>query len=162
MNRIADARQLLLDALSTVLDGRVNGYPLTRGARHVAPYTWIDQPTVVRETRGRSTFVVATFPVSVIYDGADHAQVAGLDETVARIWDVCEVTPGVEPVDAVPIDRPVDNGITLRGCDLRVAVVITSRTLCPPDVSSAAIPPPVVEATAVTTVPHPEEVGQHG
>ena len=157
MNRIADARQALLDALTVVLEGRVGGYPLPRNARHVAPYAWIDQPVVTRQVQGRSTFTVATFPVSIIYDGADHTQVAGLDEMVARIWDVAELTAGMEPVDAFPTDRPVDSGVTLRGCDVRVAVTITARTLCPPDVSAAAIPPPVVEATGRTNNQHSEE-----
>ena len=150
MNRLSDARQALIDALQAVLAGRVSAYPLPRSARHVAPYVWIDQPTVSRETRGTATVVVvATFPVSVIYDGADHAQVAGLDELVARIWDVAEVTPAMEPIEARPVDRPVDAGVTLRGCDVQIAVTITARTLCPPDVSAAVIPPHVVEATPV-------------
>ena len=150
MNRLTDARQALVDALAVVLEGRVGAYPPPKNARHVAPYVWIDQPTVTRQTIGRPTnVVVATFPVSVVYDGADHAQVAGLDEVVARIWDIAEVTAGMEPVAANPIDRPVDSGVTLRGCDVQVAVTITARTLCPPDVSAAAIPPHVVEATPV-------------
>jgi hypothetical protein len=103
MNRLGDARQLLYEAIADCLPGRVNPYPLPGPSRGLAPYVWIDDASVATQPSGRNgRVIVATFPVWIVYDGAVHAQVAGLDDLVAAVWDACEATAGVSPVTAGP------------------------------------------------------------
>ncbi len=168
MNRLGDARTRLLEAIAPVLPGRVEPYPPETVARLVAPMVWIDQPSVRRETVGRAIDVIAaTFPLWVLYDGAVHAQVAGLDDVIAALWDACEAATGIEPRQALPralpnevqtlltrppVERP-DRPRLVSAAVLDVAVTITARTFCVPDAVTATVPPP--------TVIQPEEALAH-
>lgn len=151
MNRLAEARTNLATALADVLPGRVHAYPLPRLARGTAPAVWLDRPTVGRETVGaRSRIISATFPVWIVVDGADRAQLAALDDIVAAVWDYAEATTSCEPRFAQPRDTAITVGTgqtpsVLPGYVVDVAVTIAARTLCPPDVASATIPPELVE-----------------
>ena len=91
---------------------------------------WIDQPNGTEEQVGEFGTVlldVVTFPVAVVYDGADRAQVAGLDELVARVWDAARTV--AHPVRFEP--RPVDvGGTNLRATFVDVDMRLGAVTLC--------------------------------
>jgi len=141
-SRLAAARATLHGALSAVFDepfqieedrliafsnGRVGRYP---PPQVVAPCVWVEQSSGAVDTVGTAAtglVDVATFPVQVVYDGADRAQVAGLDELIARVWDAAR-TVG-EPVrwTAGPVDA---GGPNLRATVVEVEMRIGARTLC--------------------------------
>lgn len=140
MSRLSAARTALHAALTAVFDepfqveedrlvgfsnGRVSAYPPPQPA---APCIWVEQPSgSATSTGGGALIDVATFPVAVVYDGADRAQVAGLDELVSRVWDAAR-TVG-EPQRWEP--RLVDvGGPNLRGVFVDVDMRIGARTLC--------------------------------
>lgn len=140
-SRLAAARATLHGALAGVLEepfqieedrlvgfsnGRVSAHP---PAQAVPPCVWIEQPTGSTDTVGAAAgrVDVATFPIAVVYDGADRAQVAGLDELVARVWDAAR-TVG-EPTGFRP--QPLDvGGPNLRATVVEVDMHIGARTLC--------------------------------
>lgn len=147
MNALTVAREVLVAAADAVLPGRVFGYSTTRGQRGVAPYVWLEAPTLDPETVGTaSTLWVAVFPVRVVVDGAAHAQVAELDEVVTKLVDSFEATRGVQVRHVEPGDVDVDASHVLRGATLNVAVTITARTLCPPQPVAAVVPPEPIPA----------------
>lgn len=136
VSKLSDARTQLAEALAeTFLEpvgglsfkGRVEAYP---PAQPVAPCVWVEQPNggeVLAGALGTVLLDVATFPVAVAYDGADRAQVAGLDEVVARVWDRAR-TVG-HPIRFEP--RPLDvGGPTLRATFVDVEMRIAALTLC--------------------------------
>jgi hypothetical protein len=142
VSRLSIARQTLHDALSHVFDdpvpveggdplqfdpGRAQRYP---PAPPVPPCVWIEQPTGAETVVGQLGTVVvdvATFPVAVVVDGTDRAQVAMLDELVARVWDQARSVG--HPVRFEP--RPVDvGGPTLRATYVDVEMRIAALTLC--------------------------------
>lgn len=142
MNKLTDARNLLVAVADVVLPGRVNGYGTTRIQRGVAPYVWLESPTMDPETIGTSsTMWTAVFPVRVVVDGATHAAVAELDELVAKLVDAFEATRGVQVRHVEPGDVSIDGTHVLRGATLDVAATITARTFCPPTPTAAVVPP---------------------
>lgn len=148
MNRLDQARRDLAAALEPVLPGRTSPYPPTAG-RQIAPYVYIDQPELERATIGqRSRVTVATFPVWIVYDGTDRAQIAGLDDLTSKVWDAIEVTTGAVPMlsrrDSVPITSDNATGAPLkryRAAVVSVEVTVAATTLCVPDVAASPIPP---------------------
>ena len=147
MNRLADARSTLADALSPVLPGRVGTYEPARLAKTTAPYVWIGDPPWQEESHG----VTAMFPVWFVVNGADHAQHALYDDLAAKIRDAV-VAAGMRARRATPRDVPVDVNAdhvgpipTLSGCVIDVAVTIAGRTLCTPDTEPALFPPEPLE-----------------
>jgi hypothetical protein len=142
MNAISDARDVIVAALEPVLPGRVNGYATTRIQRGVAPYIWLEAPSTAPETLGETaTFWVASFPVRIVVDGASHAQIALLDELVAKTIDAVEAEPLLDARSAEPEDVFIDSNHVLRGATVTVAATITTRTFCPPIVTPATVPP---------------------
>jgi len=139
---LSDARAVLYDALAHVFDDPVpvlGGDPIqfTAGRSQpyppqdfVAPCVWVEQPrgsTRQVGTTGLTTVDYVTLPVAVVYDGSDRAQVAGLDELVARVWDAAR-TVG-EPVGFQP--QPVDvGGPNLRATVVDVDMPIAALTFC--------------------------------
>jgi hypothetical protein len=142
VNRLDDAQTRLYTALSGVLDepfqieehrlvgfsnGRVSKYP---PPQVVAPCVWIEQATGsigVVGTTVTGLIDQVRFPVTIVYDGADRAQVAGLNELVSRVWDAAR-TVG-EPIAFTP--GPVDvGGPNLRSTVVDVEMRIGARTLC--------------------------------
>ena len=141
-SRLAEARTALHGALVHIFDepfqveedrlvafsnGRVSAYP---PPQVVAPCVWLEQPSgavgVVGET-ATGLIDQARFPITVVYDGLDRAQVAGLDELVARVWDAAR-TVG-DPIAFAP--GPVDvGGPNLRATVVDVEMRIGARTLC--------------------------------
>jgi polysaccharide deacetylase 2 family uncharacterized protein YibQ len=66
-----------------------------------------------------------------------------LDDLVGRVVDAAEATAGLQPRQWVPrelADRP-----RIRVVVVDVAVTITARTLCPPNVTAALVPPEPLE-----------------
>jgi hypothetical protein len=144
MSLIGDARQTLVDAIAGVLPGRTSPYP--PGPAFTAPYVWVDVSAGRTERSGeRSTIIKAFFPVWVAVDGADRAQVALLDDVVARVWDACETVAGLSPQSWNP--RDIRDRPTLRAAVIDVAATITARTLSSPETDAAQVPPVPVEAT---------------
>jgi hypothetical protein len=143
-NALADARALLVSALEPVMPGRVGAYP--PGSLVTPPYVWVDVSTGRPERSGTaSTMWVATFPVWVAVDGDDRAQIALLDDLTARLVDACEATRGLQARQWVPRELPDRPRVRVAVID--VAVTITARTLCPPNVSAVLVPPEPVEVT---------------
>ena len=112
MNRLTDARVQLYEALAPVLPGRVAATPPV-GNPYVSPYVWIDQPEGAIQSVGTNTRLsVATFPIWISYDGAVKAQVIGLDDLVANVWDACLHVPAARPAGWLP--SALDVGGTAR------------------------------------------------
>ena len=145
MSRLSDARQQLAEAFEVVLPGRVDPYPPPPNGGFVAPFIYVDQPDGMRSTIGERTVVmIATYPVVVTYDGADRAQVAGLDDVVAQVVDAVARVPRAEVARwrRQPADPSTPNR---RMAVVEVDVTITATTLCPPVPVEAVIPPQPVE-----------------
>jgi hypothetical protein len=149
-SRLADARAALHTALTPVLPGRVDPYPPAAG-RVAAPKVWIGDVDTTPATIGSNTTVtLAQFPVVIVYDGAAHAQVAGLDDLLSAVLDAVAAAAGFEsdgsrvgPVVELPVDS------TLRAVTVTATATITARTLCPPAPTTATVPPTPLEATHV-------------
>lgn len=136
LHKIGEARQALHAALVGVLDdGRVAAYP---PGQDVGVRVWIDVPSV--GVNGRTIDV--DFPVHCTYDGADTAQVAGLDDVVSRVWDACEAVKNTTPLRVSPGPDVTVNGTTRRRQIVTVRTGVAARTLCSPDdPGSSPIPP---------------------
>ncbi|HKV67684.1 MAG TPA: hypothetical protein VJN72_06310 [Gaiellales bacterium] len=150
MNRLDLARRALTAALEEVLPGRVFAYPPTDG-RAVAPSIWIEQPNVARVSMGtNSRGIQATLPVWIVYDGAVHAQIAGLDDLVSQVWDTVERLAHNTPDIATAQEYRRGDGTTWRATVIRVDVNVAAVTLCLPDVEPAVVPPvPIREEAPV-------------
>jgi hypothetical protein len=148
-SRLATARAELVAALGPVLPGRVDPYPPPAG-RVAAPKIWIGDPETIPATIGQSTAVtLARFPVAVIYDGAVHAQVAGLDDLVSAVIDAVSAAPGFEPDGSRTgpiLGLPLDS--TIRAHTVTATVTITARTLCPPAQDAVTVPPTPINTGA--------------
>src|SRR4029077_2102076 len=93
VNRLADARDALHPAIAPILPGRTAPYPPATNLIG-SPYLWVGDTDGFPSTIGdRTKVVVVTFPVWVSYAGADRAQVAGLDDIVARVIDAAALLP---------------------------------------------------------------------
>ncbi len=142
MSRLADARTTLYVALSPVLPGRVDAYPPASG-RVAAPKIWIGDPETVPATIGQATAVtVVRFPVVLAYDGAVHAQVAGLDDLLSAVIDAISATPGFESDGSRP-GSPGDVQLeqSVRAHVVTATATITARTLCSPTATAVTVPP---------------------
>ena len=97
MNRLEVARDAIVQAIAPVLSGRVYPYPPSPQQAQMAPAVWIGQadgaPTIIGE---RTEVLQAIFPIHVVYDGADRAQVAGLDDIISGIVDAVAHVAGAE------------------------------------------------------------------
>jgi hypothetical protein len=145
-SRLGDARAALHAALSPVLPGRVDPYPPPAG-RVAAPKIWIDVADPVPATIGSNTTVtLARFPVVIVYDGAVHAQVAGLDELQSAVIDAIAAAAGFEfDGPGTTVNLPFDS--TLRAVTLTATSTITARTLCPPAPVAVTVPPIPIKET---------------
>jgi hypothetical protein len=140
MSKLSEARATLHAALVHVFDEPVNGLTLSNERAHQwpaqqpnAPCVWIEQPIGELREVGRQGSVLiseVTFPVKVVFDGADRAQVAGLDELVSRVWDQAWAAGG-RPVRFRP--GPVDvGGPHLRATVVDVEMTVRAVTFCDP------------------------------
>ena len=133
-SRLADARSVLLDALAPCCPAASTRTRPPPG-RVAAPKVWIADHDGAPATIGSATTVtVARFAVWVVYDGAVHAQVAGLDDLISvrrrrgRGAPTASSTTAWRPatVPGVAADS------TLRAAVVTATVTITARTLCRP------------------------------
>ena len=143
-NRVAAAREALHDAIAPILPGRTSPYP-PPSTLVGSPYIWVGDTDGFPSTIGdRTKVVIVTFPIWVSYDGADRAQVAGVDDIVARVIDATTTIPLA--AYAGHRAQPQDPSSTRRLTRVAVDVTVTAATLCPPDpVTASAIPPVPVE-----------------
>lgn len=123
----------LVPGTATFTGARVHAYPPPTVA---APCVWIEQSRGAETTIGATTVTrvdAATFPVVIVYDGADRAQIQGSTQLLARVWDAAR-TVG-HPVAWAP--EPVDvGGPTLRSTIVDVDMRLGASTLCgPPQLS---------------------------
>lgn len=136
-NQLGDARTRLFDALAPVFVDPVDGWTFagrlhrTQPARLAAPCVYLGASAGSRRT-GQASSYVATFPVTIIYDGANEAQVDGLEEVISRVHDAAHaagMTPtGHDP--AVP-PAPAGGGVsTLSAAVVMVDVTFRSYALC--------------------------------
>lgn len=145
MNRLTSARTELYEAIAPVLAGRVAPTPPT-GKPYPPPYIWLDRSDGAITTVGTRTQVsVATFPVWISYDGAVKAQVAGLDDLVAQVWDAVLHVPAARP------DRWFNSvadvgGVAVSGVVVSVEVTLGALTLCITPAAASPIPPVTVPA----------------
>jgi hypothetical protein len=142
---LTEARATLYEAIAPVLPGRVAALPPTQ-APYPPPYIWIDQTDGgLQSAGGRTQLTVPTFPVWISYDGAVKAQVAGLEDLIAKVWDACLHVPAARPTGWSP--QTVDvAGQSVRGTVISVDVTVGAFTLCRPEVEASPIPPePVLE-----------------
>ncbi|WP_116998438.1 hypothetical protein [Desertimonas flava] len=137
MNRLAQARQLIVDTLEPVLPGRVHPY-----GSEAMPCIYLGVAAPGHRQSGGGTFKVAQVPVVISYDGADHAQIAGLDEVTAKVCDAIDATPGIRWTGS-QTSSPTDRDHT--GLTLTVEVTIGVDAMCPPDIVEAETPPPILE-----------------
>lgn len=135
-NAIDDALDRLANALEPVLPGRVHR---TGEGANAGPNIAIGVPGL-QSSGGRT--IEADFPVTISYDGADRAQVAGLNDIVARSWDACERLSNCTPLSSRPLEAVVDRNIRQRIVVITVRMLIAARTLCAPDVPNYSPIPP--------------------
>ena len=142
MSRLADARAVLADALAPTLPGRVGAYPPGSGQFN-APRVWVGVPDTQPATIGQATAVtLALFPVFVAYDGAVHAQVAGIDDLLSAVIDAVGACPGFEADGSRSTTIPdIPAGSTIRVVAVTATATITARTLCPPGQTTVTVPP---------------------
>lgn len=148
-NAFADARANLVAALEVVLPGRVFPYEPPKGMHHRpggGPTIWIDVALPAQRTSGQSTIVKCVqFPVVISFDGADEAQVAGLDELQAKALDAIAALPGTRWVGVVvPSRQPGENRSIIHTYEQTIGV----GSFCAPTVTPADIPPPIVRSAA--------------
>jgi hypothetical protein len=144
VSRLSEARAALHAELVHVFDAPVNGLSFSSDRAHqwpaaqpVAPCLWIEQPYGTLDEVGQLGTVLVdavTFPVAVVYDGADRAQVAGLDELVGRTWDLA--WRAGRPVSFRPGSIDV-GGPSLRATFVQVEMRIAAVTFCEPALITA-------------------------
>jgi hypothetical protein len=134
-NQIDDALDRLGNALDPILPNRVSRVAVTPTGPGVA----IGVPAL--EAPETSHSIVADFPITVTFDGADRAQVAGVNDLVARCWDACEGLKGCTPLRSRAVEPSTVNGMR-RSVVITARMHIASRTLSsPPAPTAAPIPP---------------------
>ena len=139
MNRLEVARDAIVQAIAPVLSGRVYPYPPSPQQAQMAPAVWIGQadgqPTIIGE---RTEVTQAIFPIHVVYDGADRAQVAGLDDIISGLVDAIRTVRGAR-IRGWRTEPPDFNGTSRRASTVEVEYTITATTLCLPDVGGDVI-----------------------
>lgn len=127
--RLELAAAIINAAIAGFPSGHVTPYP---PAQLVAPAIYIDMPRIYRGSAGLSATLgtLADWPVVMVVDGDDWAQMTALDSAVAFLWDSFNGTDGWECVDASPIPKDV-GGPQLRSYQLTVTTFLTLDVLCP-------------------------------
>lgn len=140
MNRLTSARTELYEAIAPVLPGRVAPMP-PAGKPYPAPYIWLDHDEGTLANVGQRTqLTVTTIPVWISYDGAVKAQIAGLADLVAQVWDATLTVPAARPTGW--LNSVIDVGGTpVTGKVLSVDVTLGALTLCVAPVVAVPIPP---------------------
>lgn len=146
-NVLTDARIAIADALGEVLPDRVTVMPRTEV---VGPAMWVELPSVRADRAPGTKGILAEFPVWITADGADRAQVAFLEDCLARVIDRLDRMASTWFVRANP--APTEAGAS-RAIVLTV-LHIAGRGLCLPDTPDASPIPP--DPVPITPTPDPE------
>jgi hypothetical protein len=139
-------RAEIATALADVLgDGMFTPYPRPN---MIAPSGWLEQPTGSSD----GNRIVATFPVWFVYDGPNEAQVAGLDDVVAKAWAaltrVAQVHPKRwRPATLPPVTTPTGEVVSSpwRAVVIEAEATILAHSFCIPTVEPVDIPPALVQ-----------------
>jgi len=140
VTRLDDTRQALHAALASALPYAPDRAHAVPPDQIVAPCMWVDVPSIRVDDLGRGAqFVVSTWPLYLVVDGADPVQVAWLDDGVARMWDQLDALPYTTAVAGNPtaIDAGTGVGTSLRAYVITVDVQHMARTLCLPKLATA-------------------------
>lgn len=140
VSALTDRRTALHEALSGVFDAPVGGYAFAgrvlphRPAKAVAPLVWLDDSTSARQRDNLAQKWVATFPAWVTFDGADAAQVAGIEEIIGRIYDAAAAKFTVMGHAPSPLPPElVDSApARLRASVVTITAAVRADTFCPP------------------------------
>lgn len=148
MSALTDARRALHAELSTAFVQPIAGYQfagrvhLSEPARLAAPCVFIGASEGTRRL-GRDTGAayVATFPVWVVYDGADQAQVDGLEEVIGRVHDAGMhsgfITTG-HTAQTPPAPADPARVSTLRAAVVDIETTLRAHTFCSPALMEAS------------------------
>lgn len=144
-NAIDDALHNLAVELDKVLpDGRVTADPRTED---VGAAMWIEMPTIVPDRPQGARQVTIDFPVWITADGADHAQVAQLNDLVAKVWDACAQLKLCWPQSSRPVQVQSGN----RAVVVTVRMLMRATGFCRPDPPGVSpIPPDPIRDPDVT------------
>ena len=135
MNRVADSRQRLVDAIRLLwMPERVHAVTPNRVD---PPCVFVAGTSLDRITVGSpgAQMAVATFPVWCVADGRPDEQTRTLDDLIAVVWDAAFAC-GALPNDATPSAVDV-GGVSVRGAVVRVELTLTAATLCTPTLQEA-------------------------
>ena len=112
----------------------------TQPPKIAAPMVFIGASEGSRQVGNAGARYVASFPVWVIYDGANQAQVDGLEEVLGRVHDAAlDVGDPVGHINAEPpTARDATYVSTLRGAVFTVDVTVRAHTFCNPPVLQEA------------------------
>lgn len=145
-NVINDALNQIAAAMATVIEGRTTATPRTE---NVGASAWVELPSLTADRVPGTKYVAADFPIWVTADGADRAQVAYLNDVVARAWDALTRIPECAPVSSRP--APTAQGDN-RAVVITVRKTLLARSICPPDQPAPSpIPPDPIDPITPTT-----------
>lgn len=140
MNVIDEALDEIAAALDEVLPGRTTATPRTTD---VGPAFWIEVPSLTPDRVPSTRHVVADFPVWLTADGADRAQVAMLNDGVAKAFDALARLRLCWPMSSRPASTAPGEP---RAVVITVRRILTARGFClidPP--GEAPIPPDPID-----------------
>jgi len=125
---VSEARTTLHSALQTVAVMQWWRVHRVIPDQIAAPTIYIDSVELAREPFNDATFIVATFPIVMVVDGAVRAQVETLDDMIAHVWDAASAVG--EPSRTRPFSLDA-GGPSLRAHTMDVDMPLLARTLCP-------------------------------
>ena len=146
MSRVGDDRAALWATIQNVLPGRVYAYPPPTPSRIATPCVWIDAHAGALDAGAYMT----QWAVIAAADGADHAQLAILDDVASAMWAAC--TASASPVAMTSHESmtvAVAEDVTVRGVTFTVSVFTGAATFCPSIPEPASIPTTRGELTNV-------------
>lgn len=134
VSRLADTRTTMAQAIR---DGMGPDFPAWRvhdvpPETVAAPCVWVDVPSLRVDDGGRGlATVVSTWPVILLVDGADPAQVEALDRLLPFVWDAVDSLPMTVAVaaSATPFDV---GGPRTRGVSLTADATHYAKSFCQP------------------------------
>ena len=86
----------------------------------------------------------ARFPVTIVHDGSDDAQLAGLDEITGRVCDAISGLRGAHRI-AARVGTEAIRSIDYPAVVIDVDVVLDGQSFCAPAAIQAEVPPPLVQ-----------------
>lgn len=127
---IADERTKLYDALVAGVAAPSWRVHRTSPSQLVAPCVYLDAVELSIDTSIGAGLVLCTFPVVLVWDGAQGPQIDGLDTLLGEVWTAA-VHAGGDPQTSRPLALDV-GGPSLRAHVLRVEMFVQALTMCAP------------------------------